>query len=176
MKPHYLEISNSPICFVTDKQPFHCDLWDISGSFFKNKSPYLKIHIWKNETNCIPIWSLTLSSLLIEILDADLLVFLVDWVKTFETYRTARTTVFPIKLLYFSISSKVDHLLQQNFVWWLIYDEYTYTSTKIDNSEFARAAGCHTLLWHTGQKNVTYRTSCIQEASLRKNLLQNMLM
>ena len=84
---------------------------------------------------------LALSSLLNEILDAHLLVFFEIWVKTL-----ARTTVFPIKPLYFSIPSKVDHLLQQNFVYWLIYNGYTYTSTKIDNTEISREAGCHTIL------------------------------
>ena len=89
---------------------------------------------------------LTLSSLLIEILDAHLHVFLENWVKTVVTFGTARTTDFPIKLLYFSIPSKVDHLLQQKFVYWLIYDECTYPSTKIDNFEISREAGCHTVL------------------------------
>ena len=109
--------------------------------------------------------------MLIETLDVHLLVFLENWVKTFVTYRPVRTTVFSNKaFIFFNTLTPTKFCVMVN-IWWV-----HYTSTKIDNFEISREAGCHTVLWLTGQKNVTYETSFkLQGAFFREDRPQNML-
>ena len=55
----------------------------------------------------------------------------------------------------------------------LCNDECTFATTRFDNFEISREAGCHTILRYIGQKNVTYirgtlETSTFQERSSSK--------